>query len=145
MTAKEVSSILPFSDDTLRRWDKEILEEQFGNENFNSAYLLKVVFRDFWTYQHFGYARKFLSWWMSLALESGLKPLIRFGQGVCRNWQELVNVLRFKYTNAAMERFNGTVAKVIARGHGYRDQRYLFLKLRQQLIKNTTFQSAILR
>jgi transposase len=108
------------------------------NENINCAYLLKEVFRDFWSYQHFGYARKFLGWWMGLALESGLKPLITFGKGVCRDWQELVNVVKYGQTNAPMERFNGTVAKVIARGHGYRDQRYLFLKLRQ-MSKKTLF------
>jgi len=101
------------------------------NANINAAYMLKEAFRDFWTYRHFGYARRFLGWWLGLALESELRPLIRFGQGVCRDWQELLNVLRFGFTNAAMERFNGTVARVIARGHGYRDQRYLFLKLRQ--------------
>jgi transposase len=101
------------------------------NENINRAYMLKEAFRDFWTYRHLGYARRFLTWWLSSALESELRPLIRFGQGVCRDGQELLNVLQFGFTNAAMERFNGTVAKVIARGHGYRNQRYLFLKLRQ--------------
>ena len=115
------------------------------NANINCAYMLKGAFRYFWTYRHFGYANKFLSWWLSLALESGLQPMIRFGMGVCRDWQELVNVLKYGFTNAAMERFNGTVAKVIARGHGYRDQDYLFLKLRQQKTKNNNFQSAILR
>jgi hypothetical protein len=30
-----------------------------------------------------------------------------------------------------MKRFNADVARVIARGHGYKDQQYLFLKLRQ--------------
>jgi len=105
------------------------------NANINAAYMLKEAFRDFWTYRHFGYARRFLSWWLGMALESELRPLIRFGQGVCRDWQELLNVLRFGFTNAAMERFNGTIARVIARGHGYRDQRYLFLKLRQMAKK----------
>jgi transposase len=115
------------------------------NENINSAYILKEAFRDFWTYQHFGYARRFLSWWMGLALESELEPLIRFGMGVHKDWQELVNSLRYGFINAAMERFNATVAKVIARGHGYRDQRYLFLKLRQMATKKQIFQSAIMR
>jgi transposase len=115
------------------------------NENINSAYMLKEAFRHFWDYQHFGYARKFLSWWMGLALESGLRPMIRFGVGINKDQRELLNVLQFGFTNAAMERFNGTVAKVIARGHGYKDQRYLFLKLRQQAIKKQQFLSAILR
>jgi transposase len=107
--------------------------------------MLKEIFRNFWTYRHFGYARRFLSWWLGLALESGLRPLIRFGVGVNRDQRELLNVLQFGFTNAAMERFNGTVAKVIARGHGYKDQRYLFLKLRQQAVKKQQLLSAILR
>jgi hypothetical protein len=37
-----------------------------------------------------------------------------------------------------MERFNADVARVIARGHGYKDQQYLFLKLRQIAKKITT-------
>jgi len=115
------------------------------NENINHAYMLKEAFRDFWTYRYLGSARKFLSWWLSLALESGLRPLVRFGIGVCRDHRELLNVLQWGATNAAMERFNGKVAHVIARGHGYRNQRYLFLKLRQQAIKKYNFPSAILR
>jgi len=43
----------------------------------------------------------------------------------------LLNILIFGMTNAAMERFNATVAKAIASGHGYRNVKYLFLKLRQ--------------
>ena len=42
--------------------------------------------------------------------------------------RELLNILKFGMTNAAMERFNATVSKVIARGHGYRDLKYLVLK-----------------
>jgi transposase len=115
------------------------------NENINSAYMLKEAFRDFWTYRYLGSARKFLTWWMTLAMESGLQPLVRFGVGVCRDSRELLNVLKFGTTNAAMERFNGTVARVIARGHGYADQQYLFLKLRQLAQKKHSVQSAIVR
>jgi transposase len=102
------------------------------NENINAAYVLKEAFRDFWSYRYLGSARKFLTWWLSMALESELRPMITFGRGVCRDWRELLNVLQYGTTNAAMERFNGTVARVIARGFGYKDERYLFLKLRQQ-------------
>jgi transposase len=37
MTAKEESNILPFSDDTIRRWDKEILEQQFGEIDLSNV------------------------------------------------------------------------------------------------------------
>ena len=55
----------------------------------------------------------------SQALESELRPLIRFGQGVCGDWRELLHILQFGFTNATTERFNGTVARVIAKGHGH--------------------------
>jgi len=106
------------------------------NANINAAYMLKEAFRDFWTYRYLGSAKKFLTWWLSLALESGLRPMIRFGTGLCGDMRELLNILKFGMSNAAMERFNATVARVIARGHGYRDLQYLFLKLRQINHKN---------
>ena len=115
------------------------------NEKINDAYMLKETFRSFWAYRYLGCARKFLSWWMSLALESGLRPMIKFGTGLLNDLRSLLNILKFGMSNAAMERFNGTVSRIIARGHGYRDQRYLFLKLRQQSMKKYNFQSAIMR
>jgi len=42
MTAKEVSNILPFSDDTIRRWDKEILEQQFGEVDLSNVKVLLI-------------------------------------------------------------------------------------------------------
>ena len=64
------------------------------NENINAAYVLKEAFRDFWSYRYLGSARKFLTWWLSMALESELRPMITFGQGVCRDQRELLNVLQ---------------------------------------------------
>lgn len=115
------------------------------NEKINEAYMLKETFRNFWTYRYLGCARTFLSWWMSLALESGLRPMIKFGTGLFNDLRSLLNILKFGMSNAAIERFNGTVSRVIARGHGYRDERYLFLKLRQQSVKKQTLDSAIMR
>jgi hypothetical protein len=54
------------------------------------------------------------------------------------NTRALLNILKFGVTNPSMERFNADVARVIARGHGYKDQHYLFLKLRQIAKKITT-------
>ena len=115
------------------------------NENINAACMLKETFRNFWTYSYLGCARKFLSWRMALALESGLRPMIKFGTGLLGDVRRLLNILKFGMSNASMERFNATVSRVLARGHGYRDERYLFLKLRQQSFKKQLFQAAIMR
>lgn len=115
------------------------------NKSICAAYILKESFRQFWDYTYLKSASKFLARWTMQAVEGGLKPLVRFGQGLLRDKRELLNSLKYGYTNAAMERFNGTVARVIARGFGYRNMNYLFLKLRQQSVKTNNFSSANLR
>jgi transposase len=42
MTASEAAAILPFSDDTIRRWDKAILEEQLGEVDLSNATKLLI-------------------------------------------------------------------------------------------------------
>ena len=37
MPATDVATILPYSDDTIRRWDKEVLEEQFGKVDLSKV------------------------------------------------------------------------------------------------------------
>jgi hypothetical protein len=64
-------------------------------------------------------------------LETKLKPLLRLATGLMGNTLALLYTLKFSVTNASMKRFNADAARVIARGHGYKDQQYLFLKLRQ--------------
>ncbi|MDO5576884.1 MAG: ISL3 family transposase [Fibrobacter sp.] len=102
------------------------------NEPLNKAYLLKEAFREFWDCSCYQKAYWFLKHWHSQCVESGLKPLIRFSNGLLKRKKEIVNILRFRYTNGPMEAFNGVVARIIGRGYGYRNLRYLFLKCRQQ-------------
>lgn len=115
------------------------------NKPICAAYILKESFRQFWGYTNIKRASKFLSQWTMQAVEGGLKPLIRFGQGLLRDKAALLASLQYGFTNAAMERFNGTVSRVIARGFGYRNKSYLFLKLRQQSVKIPVYSSAFLR
>ena len=42
MTASEVSHLLPFSDDTIRRWDKEVLEKQLGKVDLSKVQRLLI-------------------------------------------------------------------------------------------------------
>ena len=115
------------------------------NKVIYAAYVLKESFRQIWKCSNILEASEFLSQWTVQAIEGKLKPLIRFGQGLLRDKAGLLASIKFGFTNAAMERFNGTVSRVIARGFGYRILPYLFLKLRQQSTKNRGFLSAILR
>lgn len=132
--------------DKLKESQKTSLEALLKlNKEICAAYILKESFRRFWDYTYIKSASKFLSHWVMQAIEGKLKPLIRFGKGLLQDKYGLLASLKFGFTNAAMERFNGTVARIIARGFGYKNLDYLFLKLRQQTIKHHTFASAILR
>lgn len=115
------------------------------NENINAAYILKEEFRLFWSYTYLASASKFLANWTLQAVEYGLTPLVKFGQGLLRDKREVLASLQTGYTSASIERFNVTVSRIIRRGYGYRDLDYLFLKLRQQSVKKHLFHSAILR
>ena len=105
------------------------------NTNISSAYILKESFRQIWDYQYTQCAFRFLSNWVMQAEEGKLKPLVRFGQGLLKNKNELLASIQLGYTNALMERFNGTVALIIRKGYGYCRLDYLFLKLRQASLK----------
>lgn len=132
--------------DKLNEDQKRSLDELLAlNKPICAAYILKESFRELWHYTYIGSASKFLSHWVMQAVEGGLNPLIRFGRGLLRDKSELLASLQFGYTNAAMERFNGTVARIISRGFGYKNLDHLFLKLRQHSINIPNFKSAILR
>lgn len=102
------------------------------NEKINAAYYLKESFRQLWCLKDRFDIFEFICEWADKTEEKGLKHLMRFGEGLLDNIREILATVTYGLTNAPIERFNGTVARIIARGYGFRNMRYLFLKLRQQ-------------
>jgi hypothetical protein len=66
-----------------------------------------------------------------LGVGNEIKTIVTICNRIDGEYTGIIEHLEVGVTNASMERFNADVARVIARGHGYKDQQYLFLKLRQ--------------
>jgi transposase len=65
-----------------------------------------------------------------MALESGIKPLIRFARNLSVHIEGLVAYARYHLTTGILEGMNNRI-KVIKRvAYGFRDDEYFFLRIR---------------
>jgi len=101
------------------------------NEPLSKAYVLLEDFRDTLSPRYIGYAAYALKTWIATAMDSGLDAVRRFAARLKDRLREVVNAIRFRLNNGRLEGFNNLIARIIHRGCGYRDESYLFLKLRQ--------------
>jgi len=106
-----------------------------ANGNLSAAHLLCEQLRLLWDYQHRGYAERYLRDWVSWARESGLRPMIRFANGLWRDRESVLSYIRHGITTGPLEAFNGTIERILRRACGMRDLEYLFLKIRQETVK----------
>lgn len=109
-----------------------------ANETLSKAHVLSGQLRLLWTYLHRGYAQRFLRNWVAMAEESGIDPLARFARGLWRNRTGIVNYAYHRVTSGPLEAMNGTIERLIRRACGMQDIEYLFLKVRQASLSNTS-------
>ncbi len=76
-------------------------------------------------------ARRWLGQWLKAAADSGLGAVVKFAASLEKSFQRVINAIRYGLSNGRLEGFNNLISRVIHRGCGYRDEDYLFLKLRQ--------------
>ena len=102
------------------------------NANIHTAYVLKDQFRLLWTYRKAGWARRYLTQWITWARTSAIGPLCRFANGIERDIEQVLSWFRHPLSNARIESFNSIVARVLFKTRGIRSLDYLYLKLRQE-------------
>lgn len=110
---------------------KKRLDELLAfNEPLSKVYVLKEDFCELLgsTGREAG---NWLKQWLKAASESGLKAVEKFAASLERSSQQVINAIRYGLSNGRLEGFNNLISRVIHRGCGYRDEDYLFLKLRQ--------------
>jgi transposase len=118
--------------ENLSQAQSESLEQLLAaNEDLNIVYLLLDDFRDLLNVKSAPSLQAALARWCGWALACGLKPVVRFARNLMKRSASVVNIARWRLTNGLLEGFNNQIARIIRRGCGYRDNRYLFLKLRQ--------------
>lgn len=90
------------------------------NLRCHRAYLLKEAFREFFEYQHKGWARRFLSQWFWWATHSRLKPMRDFAWTLRRHEQDILNYFEIRIDNGAVEGMNNKAKVVSHRCYGFR-------------------------
>jgi transposase len=105
------------------------------NRNLALVDVLKDDLRQLWEYRYPGAAVKYLRRWVYWTQVSGIEALRKFGRGLLKAKQEVLNFCKYRITTGPLEAFNNTVSRIIHRACGMQNLDYLFLKLRQESIE----------
>ena len=89
--------------------------------NIGEAYRLKILFDDFWDMKNAEDAAGFLAYWTDLVTESGIQPLIKFGNTVKSHWSGIVNFIKTRISNGVLEGINSKIQLAKKRARGYRN------------------------
>jgi transposase len=90
------------------------------NLRTNRAYLLKETFREFWEYKEKGWAKRFLKQWFWWATHSRLKPMRDFAWMLRRYEDGVLNYIKTRIDNGAVEGMNRKAKVLSQRAYGYR-------------------------
>ncbi len=90
------------------------------NLKINRAYLLKELFRDFWSYRRAGGAKRYLNRWFWGATHSRLAPMRDFAWLVRRHEDDILNYFRMPIDNGTVEGLNNKAKLVIHKAYGFR-------------------------
>ena len=84
------------------------------------AWMLKELFRTFWTYRSACWARKFFARWYSWASRSRLKPIKKVATMLKKHLEGLLAYFRHPISNAKCEAFNSRIQSIKAAARGFR-------------------------
>lgn len=84
------------------------------------AWMLKELFRTFWTYRSAGWGRKFFQRWYSGAIRSRLKPIKKVAIMLKKHLEGLLAYFRHPITNAKSEAFNSRIQSIKSAAKGFR-------------------------
>jgi transposase len=107
-----------------------------ANQELNMLYVLKDAFKTVWTYTYRKCAERRLNGWISMAMDSGIRELNRFANGLTEAKEQILNFCKHRITSARIEAFNTIVSRVLRKACGISNIEFLFLKLRQESLQN---------
>jgi len=101
------------------------------NEALTTVYILKDYLKKLWQYRYPKCAESFLSQWCSIAIESRIRPIIKFARTLRRYAYGIINHCRFPIHTSRMEGINNKVKVIKRKAYGFHDLEYFSL-----IIKN---------
>ena len=85
------------------------------------AWNRKELFRHFWSYKYTGSAQKFFKKWYFSATHSRLQPVIDVAKMLKRHFDNILNYVKHRITNAFAEGINSRIQHIKATARGFRN------------------------
>jgi transposase len=116
------------------------LNRLFGlNRRIFKAYLLKESLERLWNYRYEGAMLNYLQKWIDQLKWQRLKPFEELAEMLLKHLDGIVNYCRTKVRFGVVEALNGNIRMIINRGRGYKNLRYLLLKVKRLAVTNVEF------
>jgi transposase len=85
------------------------------------AWKMRENFLEIFQKQTVEEASVFFDAWYENVVKSNIAPMKKVAKTLKNYKQGIVNIIKYKITNALAEHFNGSIQKLITVGHGYRN------------------------
>jgi transposase len=130
----------------LSRW-KNLVPRQRGvlnrlfqmNRRVFKAYLLKESLEQLWDYRYEGAMLNYLRKWVDQLRWQRLPSFQKLAEMLLKHLDGILNYCRTKVRFGVVEAINGNIRMLINRGRGYKNMRYLLLKVRRIAVTNTQY------
>jgi transposase len=130
----------------LTRW-KNLAGQQRGelnrlfqlNRRVFKAYLLKESLERLWDYRYEGALFNYLQKWMDQLKWQRLRPFEKLADMLLKHLEGILNYCRMKVPLGVVEAVNGNIKSLLRRGRGYKNLRYLLLKVQRMAATKTEF------
>lgn len=86
----------------------------------SKAWHLKEDFRHFWNYASVEAAKRFYRDWRRAVMRSRLEPLKKVARMIDEHWQEILNYIKHRITNAVSEGLNSRIQAIKSAARGFR-------------------------
>jgi len=130
----------------LTRWvnlsdrKRQQLNELFAlNRKIMKAYLLKESLERLWTYTYEGAMLRYLRSWTLQLRWQRLPAFERLAHLLIDHVDGILNYCHVKVRFGVVEAINGNIKKLVRRGRGYKNLRYLLLKAQRMAATRTEF------
>ena len=101
-----------------------------ANEALMTAYVLREDLKQLWRYRHRGYARRAWEGWYQRAMQSGIRPLMRFAERLKPYLHGILAHTRWPLHTSLIEGINNRIKVIKRTAYGFRDDEYFFLKIK---------------
>ena len=102
-------------------------------------YLLKESLERLWDYHYEGAMINYLQKWMDQLKWQRLKPFEELAAMLLKHLEGIMNYCRTKVRFGVVEAVNANIRMLINRGRGYKNLRYLLLKVKRLAVTNVEF------